>query len=288
MYGITENYESEYHHRYHFHFFLAAICSLARPWEALLIGALGALLACPGCALLDRLRIDDPVGCVPTHCLAGIWGLLSVALFAEKDILENRFSNEFGIFKGGPWRFLGVQMLVVVSVAAWAGFSTFLELLFVDKLLGLRMSVEDELLGADEVEHGIAKHEMITQDNDIVRENGHEHTKPLELNVGQLKVSEGGNTSQRNENRGNYSWKTVHARRKLLRLKWRKAASLNSAQNDNLTNGTFVMKGFSVYGGVDSDCATEFNNHNTQENVNATQANGNVITMQSRNDFQTS
>lgn len=51
---------------------ITAICSLARPWEAIIIGALGALIACPGCALLERLRIDDPVGCVPTHGLAGI------------------------------------------------------------------------------------------------------------------------------------------------------------------------------------------------------------------------
>ena len=180
----------------------------------MLIGALGALLACPGGALLDRLRIDDPVGCVPTHCLAGIWGLLSVALFAEKDILENKFSDEFGILKGGPWRFLGVQMLMVVSVAAWAGIATFLELLFVDKLLGLRMSVEDELLGADIVEHGIVEHETITQDNYDVREIGHENTKPIELNVGQLQVSEGGDTLQRNDNRSNYSWTTVHSRTK--------------------------------------------------------------------------
>ena len=84
---------------------------------------------------------------MPTHCVAGIWGLLSVAFFAEKDILENRSSNEFGILKGGPWRFLGVQLLTVVAVSAWAAVTTFLELLLVNLLLGLRMSVEDELMG---------------------------------------------------------------------------------------------------------------------------------------------
>ena len=90
--------------------------------------------------------------------MAGIWGLVSVAFFAEKDILENRFSGEFGILKGGPWWFLGVQLLMVVSVTAWAACATFLELLLVNKLLGLRMSVEDELMGADKVEHGIEEH----------------------------------------------------------------------------------------------------------------------------------
>ena len=105
----------------------AAICSLAGPWEAIIIGAIGALLACPTCALLEWLQFDDLVGCVPTHGLAGIWGLVSV----------------------GPWSFLGVQLLVVFAIAAWAALTTFLELLLVNKLIGLRMSVEHELMGAD-------------------------------------------------------------------------------------------------------------------------------------------
>lgn len=113
-------------------------------------------MACPGCALLERLRIDDPVGCVPTHAVAGVWGLLAVAFFAEKDILKDEPSaDDYGIFKGGPWRFLGVQLLLTVAVAAWAAITTFLELLLIDKLVGMRMSLEDELVGADKVEHGI-------------------------------------------------------------------------------------------------------------------------------------
>ena len=55
---------------------------------------MGALIACPGCALLDRLRIDDPVGCVPIHLFASVWGLLAVALFAEKDTFENSVSED--------------------------------------------------------------------------------------------------------------------------------------------------------------------------------------------------
>lgn len=133
----------------------SAICSLARPWEALLIGAIGAMLACPGCELLERLKIDDPVGCVPTHAFAGIWGLVAVAFFTEKDVLENTFSGEFGIFKGGPWKFLGVQLLMSLTMTAWAATTTYLQLLLVNLLVGMRMSEEDELLGADKVEHGI-------------------------------------------------------------------------------------------------------------------------------------
>ena len=125
---------------------------------------MGALIACPGCALLDRLRIDDPVGCVPIHLFASVWGLLAVALFAEKDIVDDNLSiskefQEFrvGIFKGGPWRFLGVQALAIVAVSVWTAIVTFLELLLVDKLVGMRVSPREELLGADNVQHGIER-----------------------------------------------------------------------------------------------------------------------------------
>ena len=172
----------------------AAICSLTRPWEAIVIGAIGALIACPGGALLERLRIDDPVGCVSMHGMAGIWGLLSVAFFAEKDILENRFSNEFGILKGGPWSFLGVQLLTAVAVAAWAALATFLELLLVKQLLGLRMSVENELMGADKVEHGINEHDPnSTQDRYDVnaKEYGRvDELKTVEINEIGLEAAE--------------------------------------------------------------------------------------------------
>lgn len=80
---------------------------------------------------------------------------MSVALFAEKNILEDSLSDEIGILKGGPWRFLGVQLLAVVAISTWSAITTFLELLLVDKLVGMRMTHEEELLGADQVEHGI-------------------------------------------------------------------------------------------------------------------------------------
>ena len=135
---------------------------MARPWEGIVIGAVGALIACPGWSLLDRLRIDDPVGCVPIHLFASVWGLLAVGLFAEKDIVDDNLSKEFqafrvGIFKGGPWRFLGVQALAIVAVSVWTAIVTFLELLLVDKLVGMRVSPQEELLGADNVQHGIER-----------------------------------------------------------------------------------------------------------------------------------
>ena len=246
-----------------------------------MIGAIGALLACPGCALLERLQIDDPVGCVPTHGLAGIWGLVSVAFFAEKDMLENRFSNEFGILKGGPWSFLGVQLLMVVSISAWAAVTSFLELLLVNRLLGLRMSVEDELLGADKVEHGIEDYDPNPTQERIDNE-GEDNLKSVELNLSPLETADNDGTLSKTDNGRKNPRKTIRARRKLLRPNWRKAVSLKNSANDNLHNGTISINGAYYNGGVSLDVVVG------QEGCNV-QGNGSLVTTTANTKyFQTS
>ena len=132
--------------------------------------------------------------------MAGVWGLLAVALFAEK---ETTFASEFGILKGGPWWFLGVQLLMVVVLTAWAACTTFLELLLVDKVFGLRMSVEEELLGADKVEHAIDEYVWNpTQATDICREHGrtNEALEPKEVTLSDLEIARNKTLPESTEN----------------------------------------------------------------------------------------
>lgn len=73
-------------------FFLSlqlAYCALARPWEGLLIGAIGGCLTCLSVPVIEKLKIDDPVGVIPVHFVAAIWGMLSVGLFGEVDALDD-------------------------------------------------------------------------------------------------------------------------------------------------------------------------------------------------------
>lgn len=73
-------------------------------------------------------------------------------------------SKNYGVFKGGSWKVLGVQVLTAVSIALWTSLTTFVELYAIDKSVGLRMSREKELDGADKWEHGIvlnADHNML-------------------------------------------------------------------------------------------------------------------------------
>ena len=122
------------------------------PWESLLIGFIGGAIGCFGEIFLERMRIDDPVHCITTHGIAGLWGMIVVGLFVEKNPL---MSKHYGIFKGGSWKVLGVQVLTAVSIVLRTSLTTFVELYAIDKSIGLRVSREKELDGADKWEHGI-------------------------------------------------------------------------------------------------------------------------------------
>ena len=73
--------------------------------------------------LLEKLKIDDPVAAIPVHFFAGIWGLVAVGLFGEKETMEG-FSCFNGVFKGGPFSFLGYQIVAGFSIIIWAGITT--------------------------------------------------------------------------------------------------------------------------------------------------------------------
>lgn len=87
----------------------------------------------------------------------------------EKDDLEKPFSTTYGAFKGGHVKILGVQLLACVSITAWTVVTVFIQLYIIDRCVGLRMSLEEEILGADAYEHGI----------DQSQENSEVHVKPV-------------------------------------------------------------------------------------------------------------
>lgn len=99
-----------------------------------------------------KLKIDDPTGCIAVHTLAGIWGLIAVGLFTEVDNLE-KFSKINGVFKGGDGHLLGIQLLAVVALALWSAITSCILLLGIKLTIGLRVTEEEEKLGADRVEH---------------------------------------------------------------------------------------------------------------------------------------
>lgn len=142
---------------------ITAICGVVRPGESLAIGFIGSAISILGWQLLNKLKIDDPVGAVSTHAGGSIWGMIAVGLFVEKDTLENTFSDTYGAFKGGHVKILGVQLLACVSITAWTIITVFIQLYLIDKSVGLRFPLEEEVLGADACEHGIDQSQARTE-----------------------------------------------------------------------------------------------------------------------------
>ncbi|MDA8547213.1 ammonium transporter [Flavobacteriaceae bacterium] len=108
------------------------------PTEAIIIGAIGGVIVVLGVALLDKCKLDDPVGAIPVHLFAGIWGTLAVGIFGA--------SASFDQFM--------VQLASIGIVGLFCVFGATLITLFVKSILGLRVSEEEEEAGLDIAEHG--------------------------------------------------------------------------------------------------------------------------------------
>ena len=130
---------------------ITAPCAFVLPYESVIIGAIGGIIVVIGTVALDRLRIDDPVGAVPVHMVNGIWGTIAVGLFGQEVLGLARD----GLFHGGGFTQLGVQVLGAVSVVLFVGVGMTIIFKTIDLMMGLRVSREEELKGLDISEHGM-------------------------------------------------------------------------------------------------------------------------------------
>ena len=133
---------------------ITAPCDVTDCFGALVIGAISGVLVVFGVWFLDYvLRVDDPVGAVAVHFCNGIWGTLAVGLFATTSAPGN--DTLTGLFYGGGFQLLGLQILGVVSVCAWTAVTITLTFLIIKATVGLRVSEEEEIVGLDACEHGL-------------------------------------------------------------------------------------------------------------------------------------
>ncbi|NOZ63813.1 MAG: ammonium transporter [Caldiserica bacterium] len=122
--------------------------------SAILIGLVGGVLVVLSVVFFDKiLHIDDPVGAVSAHAICGAWGTISLGLFAQDIFAPGTTGN--GLFFGGGWKLLGAQTLGVISVFAWSMTAGLILFALIKKIIGLRVSREEELRGLDVEEHGV-------------------------------------------------------------------------------------------------------------------------------------
>jgi len=118
---------------------ITAGCASMQPGFALLTGLLAGFVVVFGMRLLDRLQLDDVVGAIPVHGFAGVWGTLAAGLFYSGDLFN--------------WARVGVQLLGAAAAFLWAFPLALLLYLLLDRLVGLRVSSQDEQRGLDYAEH---------------------------------------------------------------------------------------------------------------------------------------
>ena len=140
---------------------ITAPCDVTDAFGAIVIGAVAGLLVCFGVWFLDyKLHVDDPVGAVAVHCLNGIWGTIAVGLFATNTApgysISDASGNELvGLFYGGGFKLLGLQLAGFASVAAWTVVMITLAFMIIRAIFGLRVTKEEEIIGLDQTEHGL-------------------------------------------------------------------------------------------------------------------------------------
>ena len=133
---------------------ITAPCDVTDVTGSLVIGAVAGLLVVFGIWFLDyKLHIDDPVGAVAVHCLNGIWGTIATGLFATTSAPDN--DSIVGLFYGGGFRQLGIQLVGFAAVAAWTAVTITITFLAIKVIIGLRVTEEEEIVGLDSCEHGL-------------------------------------------------------------------------------------------------------------------------------------
>ena len=141
---------------------ITAPCDVTDAFGAIVIGAVAGLLVVFAVWFLDyKLRVDDPVGAVAVHMMNGIWGTLSVGLFATNSapgysIADASGTELVGLFYGGGFKLLGLQLIGFASVAVWTAVTITIVFQVIKATVGLRASQEEEIVGLDATEHGLA------------------------------------------------------------------------------------------------------------------------------------
>ena len=140
---------------------ITAGCGAFNTFGSLITGAVAGSLVVFSVLFIEKKGIDDPVGAVSVHGTCGIWGVLSIGLFARyDDAFLGR--DDAGLFYGGGLDQLWVQFLMVLIIITWTAIAAGIAFQIIKKTTGLRVSPEEEAAGLDISEHGAAGYHLET------------------------------------------------------------------------------------------------------------------------------
>lgn len=133
---------------------ITASCAFVEPWAAVVIGLVAGGLMYFTMKFFDKVKVDDPVGVLSVHGVAGIIGTISTGFFATGELAEKVGVGKAGLFYGGGVDQLVVQVYGVLTSGAFAFVVSFAALWIIKKAIGLRVTEEEEVIGLDLSEHG--------------------------------------------------------------------------------------------------------------------------------------
>ncbi len=137
---------------------ITAPCAFVSPCGAAMIGIVAGVLVCVGVAFIDKIHVDDPVGAVAVHAVNGLWGVISVGLFADGSFgggWNNVAHPVVGLFNGGGVSQLGAQLIGCVTLIIWAFGFSWVYFKVMGNFIKMRVTKEEELAGIDMSETGI-------------------------------------------------------------------------------------------------------------------------------------
>ena len=134
---------------------ITAACAFVAPWAALVIGFVAGVIVVLGVLAVERLRIDDPIGAIAAHGMAGVWGTLALGFLALPGQAEKLATGTGGFVYTGSLDQLGTQALGLLAVGAFTFTASFLVLWAMKRTFGIRTDAEVETAGLDVSEHGM-------------------------------------------------------------------------------------------------------------------------------------
>src|SRR3989441_2322269 len=137
---------------------ITAASGFVAPWAAVVIGLVSGLIAVAGVLFVERIDIDDPIGAVSVHGMAGVWGTLATGIFAVPALASNLATGTGGLVYTGSFHQLGVQALGLVAVGGFTFTAAFGCLWGVKRLGGIRVEPGTETARLAGSEHGLWGH----------------------------------------------------------------------------------------------------------------------------------
>ena len=129
---------------------ITAGCNVVNPVSAILIGLVAGVLVDVAVLIIDKQKIDDPVGAVAVHGINGLFGTIAVGLFA----------TEGGLFFGGGTSLLITQIIGVTVIAIFSFCLTYAVMTLLKKFIGIRISAEEEEQGIDLSTFGVQSYNL--------------------------------------------------------------------------------------------------------------------------------